>query len=114
MFAFDFDNDGWEDILQIDGHVYDDVSERDPGVSYAQPTLLFRNLGNHRFAEVGRSGGAPFDRKIVGRGAAWGDIDNDGRLDVLILQNNGPAMLWHNETSTPKPLAALSKSSAGR
>ncbi len=100
VLAFDFDNDGWMDILQVDGHVNDDVAEREPGVSYAQPTLLFRNLGNHHFTEVGLKSGAPFDRTIVGRGAAWGDIDNDGRLDVLILQNNGPALLWHNETST--------------
>ena len=100
LLAFDFDNDGWMDILQVDGHVNDDVAERDPRVSYAQPTLLFRNPGNHHFTEVGLRSGAPFDRKIVGRGAAWGDIDNDGRLDVLIVQNNGPALLWHNETST--------------
>src|SRR5579871_1764290 len=100
VLAFDFDNDGWQDILQIDGHVIDDVAERNPRVSYAQPTLLFRNLGDHHFTEVGLRSGAPFDRKIVGRGAAWGDIDNDGRPDVLILQNNGSALLWHNETST--------------
>jgi hypothetical protein len=100
VFACDFDNDGWKDILQVDGHVDDDVAEREPSITYAQPTLLFRNMGDHRFTEVGLKSGAPFDRKIVGRGAAWGDIDNDGRPDVLILQNNGPALLWHNETPT--------------
>ena len=100
VFACDFDNDGWKDILQVNGHVDDGVSEREPGIGYAQPTLLLRSLGDHRFAEVGLKSGAPFDRKIVGRGAAWGDIDNDGRPDVLILQNNGPALLWHNETPT--------------
>ncbi|MCW3055344.1 MAG: ASPIC/UnbV domain protein, partial [Chthonomonadales bacterium] len=98
VFACDFDNDGWKDILQVDGHVDDDVAEREPGITYAQPTLLLRNMGDHRFTEVGLKGGAPFDHKIVGRGAAWGDIDNDGRPDVLILQNDGPALLWHNET----------------
>jgi hypothetical protein len=100
VFACDFDNDGWKDILQVDGHVNDDVAEREPGITHAQPTLLLRNLGDHRFTEVGLKSGAPFDRKIVGRGAAWGDIDNDGRPDVLILQNDGPALLWHNETPT--------------
>ncbi len=100
VFCFDFDNDGRKDILQTDGHVIDDVAEREPTISYRQPTLLFRNLGQGRFEEVGLRGGAPFDRKIVGRGVAWGDFDNDGRLDVLLSQNNGPAMLWHNETLT--------------
>lgn len=98
--CFDFDNDGRKDIIQTDGHVIDDVAEREPSISYAQPTLLFRNLGKGRFAEVGLKSGAPFNRKIVGRGLAVGDIDNDGRLDVLLLQNNGPALLWHNETPT--------------
>jgi len=100
VLCFDFDNDGWNDILQTDGHVIDDVADREPGISYAQPTLLFRNQGNGRFEEVGLKSGAPFDRRIVGRGLAVGDIDNNGRLDVLLLQNNGPALLWRNETLT--------------
>jgi hypothetical protein len=100
IFACDFDNDGWKDLLQVNGHVADDVDEREPGITYAQPTLLFRNLGNHHFTEVGLRSGAPFEHKIVARGAAWGDIDNDGRPDILILQNNGPAFLWRNETVT--------------
>jgi hypothetical protein len=99
---FDYDNDGFKDVLQVNGHVQDDVQEREPQVTYAQPTLLFRNLGapagSPRFAEVGLRSGAPFSRPIVGRGCAWGDFDNDGRPDVLITSNNGPALLWHNET----------------
>ncbi len=100
VLACDFDNDGWKDLLQVDGHVDDDVAERETGITYAQPTLLLRNRGDHRFTEVGLKSGAPFDHKIVGRGSAWGDIDNDGRPDVLILQNDGAALLWHNETPT--------------
>lgn len=100
VLCFDFDNDGWKDILQVDGHVIDDVADREPTISYAQPTLLFRNQGQGRFAEVGLRSGAPFDHKLVGRGVACGDIDNDGQLDVLLTQNNGPALLWHNETVT--------------
>jgi hypothetical protein len=98
--TIDFDNDGWKDIIQVNGHVIDDVAEREPRVSYTQPTLLLQNQGNHHFTEVGLKSGAPFNRKIVGRGVACGDIDNDGREDILILQNNGLAMLWHNETTT--------------
>jgi hypothetical protein len=96
----DFDNDGWKDILQVNGHIADDIQEHEPTLSYAEPTLLFHNQGNGRFTEVGLASGPPFDRKIVGRGATWGDIDNDGRPDVLILQHDGPALLWHNETPT--------------
>jgi enediyne biosynthesis protein E4 len=98
---FDFDNDGYLDILQVNGHVQDDIQERQAGVRHEQPTLLFRNQRVGKFAEVGLKSGPPFSRPIVGRGAAWADIDNDGRLDVLITTNNGPALLWRNETPAP-------------
>ncbi len=95
---FDYDNDGFQDLLQVNGHVQDNVQEINPVATYAEQTLLFRNLGGGRYEEVGTKCGAPFTRRIVGRGAAWGDYDNDGREDVLITTNNGPAMLWRNET----------------
>jgi len=95
---FDFDNDGYKDVFQVNGHVQDDIRLREPNVTYEQPTLLFRNRRDGTFEEVGLKRGMPFSKKIVGRGCAWGDIDNDGRLDVLITCNNGPAMLWRNET----------------
>ena len=96
----DYDNDGWPDIVQVNGHVQDDVEQHEPGTRYAEPTLLFRNRHDGTFAEVGLKSGAPFTTEIVGRGCAWGDYDNDGRLDLLITANNGRAMLWHNETQT--------------
>ncbi len=94
----DYDNDGYKDILQVNGHVQDDIQKREPQVRYAQPTLLFHNSGDGTFQEVGLKSGAPFTEPIVGRGCAWGDFDNDGRPDLLITANNGPAHLWHNET----------------
>jgi hypothetical protein len=97
---FDCDNDGLKDIFQVNGHVQDDIQEREPNVTHAQPTLLFHNRGDGTFEEIGLRSGAPFTRQIVGRGCAWGDIDNDGKLDVLIASNNGPAMLWRSATST--------------
>ncbi|HZT43788.1 MAG TPA: CRTAC1 family protein, partial [Chthonomonadaceae bacterium] len=100
-FFFDYDNDGWKDILQVNGHVQDDIREREPQASYAEPTLLFRNQGNGTYQEVGLKSGKPFSQPLVGRGCAWGDIDNDGRLDLLLTSNTGPAYLWHNETPTP-------------
>ena len=98
---FDYDNDGFKDMIQVNGHVQDDIEQREPGTKYAQPTLLFHNQHNGVFAEVGLAGGSPFSTPLVGRGVAVGDIDNDGRLDALITGNNGNAMLWHNQTKTP-------------
>lgn len=97
---FDVDNDGWKDLLQVNGHVQDDIQEREPLTSYAEPTLLFHNRRDGTFQEVGQASGKPFTDHIVGRGCAWGDIDNSGRPDVLITTNNGPAHLWRNETPT--------------
>lgn len=99
-FFCDFDLDGWKDILQVNGHVQDDVQTREPQVTHKQPTLLFRNRRNGTFEEVGQRTGAPFTDKIVGRGCAWGDVNNDGLPDVLITENNGKARLWLNRTAT--------------
>jgi hypothetical protein len=100
IFFFDFDNDGYKDVFQVNGHVQDDIQEREPNVTYKQPTLLFRNRQDGVFEEVGLKSGTPFSRPIVGRGCAWGDFDNDGRQDVAIIDNDGKAMLWRNETPT--------------
>ncbi|HZO89028.1 MAG TPA: CRTAC1 family protein [Chthonomonadaceae bacterium] len=104
---FDYDNDGYKDMLQANGHVQDDIQEREPQVRYAQPTLLFHNQHNGTFQEVGLKSGEPFSKTIVGRGLAVGDIENNGRLAVLLSSNNGPAMLWRNETPTSNHWLAL-------
>ena len=80
--------------------VQDDIQDREPTVHYAQPTLLYHNRGTGLFQEVGLKSGPPFSVPFVGRGCAWGDIDYDGRLDVVLTGNDGPAFLWHNETKT--------------
>src|SRR6266478_910455 len=96
-FFFDFDNDGWPDILVADGHIENEIERVQKRVSYAEPPHLFRNLGNGKFEEVTQSVGPAFGSSKVARGAAYADIDNDGALDVLMTTNGGRAYLFHNE-----------------
>ena len=99
-FFLDYDLDGWPDLFITNGHIDDDIGKRDAGVSYAEPGLLFRNLGQGRFADVSGRSGAALTTPRVGRGAAWGDIDNDGSPDLLLIANGGKATLLHNENHT--------------
>ena len=103
----DFDNDGWLDLLAVNGAVQAS-HQRFAGAGGAsarageppplhQPNQLFRNLGNGRFDEVTRRAGPAFERSEVSRGAAFGDVDNDGDMDVLVTNNAGRARLLINE-----------------
>jgi hypothetical protein len=96
-FFFDFDLDGRLDIFAANGHVADDIERVQSRVTYAQRPHLFRNTGRSAFEEVTPQSGAALQAKLVGRGAAYADIDNDGDLDVLITANNGPARLIRND-----------------
>ncbi len=99
-FFFDYDNDGWPDILIADGHIENEIERVQKRVAYAEPPHLFRNLGGGRFKEVTEQVGAAFASPKVARGAAYADIDNDGALDVLLTTNGGRAWLFHNEGGT--------------
>ncbi len=99
-FFFDYDNDGWPDIFVADGHIEDQIEHVQKRVSYAEPPHLFRNLGGGKFTEVTAQMGKSFAAPKVARAAAYGDIDNDGFLDILLTTNAGPAYLFHNEGGT--------------
>ena len=99
-FFFDYDLDGWPDILIANGHIDEDVQRVQPNVKYAMPPHLFRNAGGGKFVEVTKEMGAGFASARVGRGAAYADINNDGRLDLLLSTNGGPAYLFENEVKT--------------
>jgi enediyne biosynthesis protein E4 len=96
-FFFDYDLDGWLDLFVLNGHIENEIERIQRRVRYAQPPHLFRNLGKGKFREVTREMGRAFRAPRVGRGAAYGDIDNDGALDLLMATNGGPALLFHNQ-----------------
>ena len=96
-FFFDYDLDGLPDIFAANGHVSDDISVVQPNVKYAQRPSVFRNQGNNKFEDVAGKLGRALQKEVVGRGAAYGDFDNDGDLDLVITANNGPARLLRND-----------------
>ena len=93
----DFDNDGWKDIFIANGHVYAQLANRNLHLTYRQPKLLYRNLGNARFEDVSATAGAAMRAETVGRGCAFGDFDNDGDVDVIVNNLDGPPTLLRND-----------------
>jgi hypothetical protein len=93
-FFFDVDLDGLLDLLVVNGHIDETISSVAGRVSYAEPPHLFHNEGKSQFADIAGVVGGGFAQPKVGRGAAFGDFDNDGDADVLITTNNGPAFLY--------------------
>ncbi|MBI2821618.1 MAG: CRTAC1 family protein [Acidobacteria bacterium] len=95
-FFFDFDLDGWPDIFVANGHVENEINKVQKRVTYAQPPHLFWNRTRKQFTDVAAQAGPEFAKPKVARGAAYGDFDRDGDLDVLLTTNNGPAYLFEN------------------
>ena len=92
----DYDNDGWADIVQVNGHVYPEVDNYKFGEAFKNPRLVYRNLGNGHFQDVSALMGPGISERFSSRGAAFGDYDNDGCMDVLILNMNDLPSLLRN------------------
>ena len=103
-FFFDYDLDGWQDIFVANGHIEEDIERVQKRIKYRQPPHLFRNLANGKFMEVADQMGASFNSPRVDRGAAYADIDNDGDLDLVVMTNGGPALLFRNDGSQNQSL----------
>ena len=95
---FDYDNDGWKDLMIAQGHDLDTIELTAPTLRYREPLLLAHNDHGQGFTDVSKESGEVFQQNWVGRGLAIGDLDNDGRLDAVVTTNDGPAYILHNET----------------
>ncbi|HUF08817.1 MAG TPA: CRTAC1 family protein [Rhodothermales bacterium] len=98
LFLFDVDLDGDLDLFAANGHVYPDRLEAQDKITFRQPAQLYLNSGDGTFSEVRPHGGV-LTHRMVARGAAYGDFDRDGDLDILITENAGPVHLWRNDLS---------------
>lgn len=97
---FDADNDGWTDILYVNGHVYPEIDRLKAAVAYRQPMVLYHNLQGARFEDVSNLAGPAFSERLVARGCAFGDFDNNGTVDVLVNPiNDVPRLLRCDSTS---------------
>ena len=97
----DFDNDGWPDLLLVNGHVYPEVDKNNLGSNYEEPRILYRNLGKGNFADISATAGPGITTAASSRGLAVGDLWNDGRISAVISNMNGTPSLLVNHVRTP-------------
>jgi hypothetical protein len=97
----DFDNDGWPDLLLVNGHVYPEVDKQNLGSSYQEPRILYHNNGNRTFSDISAQAGPGITTATAGRGLAIGDLWNDGRISAVISNMNVPPSLLVNQAHSP-------------
>ena len=93
----DFDNDGWPDLLLVNGHVYPEVDKNNLGSNYEEPRILYHNLGKGTFADISASAGPGINARASSRGLAIGDLWNDGRLSAVITNLSALPSLLVNQ-----------------
>ena len=103
---FDYDNDGWKDLLIAQGHDLDTIERTNPQLHYREPLLLLHNTGKE-FVDISNQAGSVFQQRWASRGLAVGDLDNDGRLDAVITTNNGAAHVLKNQFTNGNHWLAL-------
>ena len=105
----DYDNDGWRDLFMANGHVLDNIERYHADTKYAEPKMMFRNTGHGIFENVSDVLGPDFQLPRVSRGAAIGDFDNDGDLDILVNNcGQGPQLLRNDGGNANHWLEVLS------
>ena len=95
----DYDNDGWLDLMQINGHVYPEIDTFHFNQTFRNPRLVYRNLGDGTFKDVSTAMGPGISQRFSSRGAAFGDYNNDGGMSALVLNMNEPPSLLRNVSS---------------
>jgi hypothetical protein len=93
----DYDNDGWTDIFHVTGHVYPEIENYNLDTHFNSPRIVYRNLGNGKFKDVSAQLGPGVSGRFASRGCAFGDYDNDGDMDVLVLNMNDVPSLLRND-----------------
>jgi hypothetical protein len=106
MRIFDYDNDGWRDLFFANSHVMDNIHKMQPHLQYLEPLLLLRQV-NGKFVDVSAQSGKVFAEKWASRGAAFGDLDNDGDIDVVVATCGGPAYILRNDGGNENNWIAL-------
>ena len=103
----DFDNDGWPDLLLVNGHVYPEVDKNHLGSDYEEPRILYHNLGNGTFADISDGAGPGITARASSRGLAIGDLWNDGRISAVITNLNAAPSLLVNQVRSPNHWIAI-------
>jgi hypothetical protein len=104
---FDFDNDGWPDLVLVNGHVYPEVDSQHLGSDYEEPRILYHNLGNAKFEDISASAGPGITMRSSARGLAIGDLWNDGKLSAVISNMNAAPSLLVNQVRSPNHWIAI-------
>jgi enediyne biosynthesis protein E4 len=103
----DFDNDGWPDLLLVNGHVYPEVDSQHLGSNFQEPRILYHNNGDGKFMDISATAGPGITKPISSRGLAIGDLWNDGRMSAVVSNMNAPPSLLVNQVRTGNHWVAL-------